>query len=140
LSVEVSFVLTNDDKQTQLVTLYVTVTVSANTTPYPGKRGLVGAGEAMGPSMAQDSMKSTRSTIITGFETLSPITTSIPPADDGSAGMSHAKNALRNASRTMTTIKLSNTWEGALERIKWIVDTVGPVAEVRAMSFLPILD
>ena len=40
----------------------------------------------------------------------------------------------------MMTINLSNTWEGALERIKWVMDTVSPVAEVRAMSFLPILD
>ena len=57
-----------------------------------------------------------------------------------SLNTSAAKNALRNADEAMTTIKLSNTWEGALERIKWVMDTVSPVAEVRAMSFLPILD
>ncbi len=89
-------------------------------------------------------MKSTRSTVAAGFETLScakdpgEITTSVPPAADGSAGMS-AKNALRNADEAMMTINLSNTWGGALERLKWIMDTVSPIAEVRAMSPLPIL-
>ena len=95
--------------------------------------------------MVQDSTRSTRSTV--AAETLSSpkdrllgeITTSMPPAADGSAGMSPAKNALRNADEAMATISLSNTCEGALERIKWVMDTVSPVAEVRAMSFLPIL-
>jgi len=93
--------------------------------------------------MAQDSMKSTRSAVAAGIETPSypkdhlpgEITTSMPPAVDGSAGMSRAKNALRNAYTAMTTIDLSKTQEGALERIKWVMDTVGPVTEVRAMSF-----
>jgi len=132
----------------QPVTLYLTVNVSLNTTSHPGKRDLVGAREAMRPSMAPDSMKSTRSTVAVGFETLScskdhlpgEIITSMPPAADGSAGMSPAKNALRNADEAIMTINLSNTWEGALERIKWVMDTVSPVAEVRAMSFFPILD
>ncbi len=129
------------------VTLYLTIGVSPITTPHLGKRALVGAGKAMGPSIAQGSTRPTRPTVTTGSETLPPptdhlpgeITTSMPPAADGSAGMPHAKNALRNADEAMTTISLSNTWEGALERIKWVMDTVSPVAEVRAMSFLPIL-
>ncbi len=132
----------------QPVMLYLTVTVSTNTTSYPGKGDLVGAGEAMRPSLAQNFMTSTRSTVAAGFETLSypkdhlpgETTTSMRPAADGSTGSSHAKSALRNADEAMTTINLSNTWESALERIKWVTDTVNPVAEVRAMSFLPILD
>ena len=39
------------------------------------------------------------------------------------------------AGRAMTQIVQSNTWEGAVERIKWVMDTLGPVAEVRPMSF-----
>ena len=131
----------------QPVTLYLTISVSPNKTSNPVEHDLVGAGEAMRPSTAQDPMKST-STVAAGFETLSypkdhlpgEITSSILPAADGSAGMSRAKNALRNAHRAMMTINLSNTWEGALERIKWVMDTVAPVAEVRAISFLPIPD
>ncbi len=131
----------------QPVTLYLTVSVSPNKTSNPGRHDLVGAGEAMRPSTTQDSMKFT-STAAAGFEILSyskdhlpgEITSSILPAADGSAGMSRTKNALLNAHRAMTTINLSNTWEGALERIKWVMDTVGPVAEVRAITFLPIPD
>ena len=109
----------------QPVTLYLTVGVSPSTTSHPGMRDLAGAGGAMRPSMGH----------LPG-----EITTSIPPAPDGGAGMSPAKNALRDADEAMTTINLSNTWEGALERIKCVMDTVSPVTEVRATSFVPILD
>ncbi len=127
----------------QPVMLYLTVSVSPKMTSDPGSRDLVGAGETIKPSMAQDSMISTRSTVATSLETPSSpkdhlpdeITTSIPPAADGSAGMSPAENALRSADGAVVAIDISNTWEGALERIKWVMDTVSPVAEVRAMSF-----
>jgi hypothetical protein len=39
------------------------------------------------------------------------------------------------AGKAMKQIVQSNTWEGAVERIEWVMDTLGPVAEVRAMSF-----
>jgi len=55
----------------------------------------------------------------------------VPPAADGRAGTSPAENALHDADEAMTTINLSNTREGVLERIKWVMDTVSPVAEVR---------
>ena len=29
----------------------------------------------------------------------------------------------------------SNTWEGAVRRIKWVMDTLGPLAEVRVRPF-----
>ena len=29
----------------------------------------------------------------------------------------------------------SNTWEGAVGRIKWVMDTLGPIAEVRVIPF-----
>ncbi|KAH9028886.1 hypothetical protein EDB85DRAFT_1578827 [Lactarius pseudohatsudake] len=48
--------------------------------------------------------------------------------------VSPAKNALRDADEAMTTINLSNTWGGALERIKWVMDTVSPVAELHPIA------
>ncbi len=45
--------------------------------------------------------------------------------------VSPAENALHDANEAMTTINLSNTWEGVLGRIKWVMDAVSPVAEVR---------
>jgi hypothetical protein len=29
----------------------------------------------------------------------------------------------------------SDTWERAVGRIKWVMDTLGPIAEVRVMPF-----
>ncbi len=105
-------------------------------------------GEARKPSVARDSTKTTRLIIATGSETLSHPTDHLPsevstrmsPAADGRAGMSTAESALHYADEAMMTINLWNTREGALERIKWVMDTVSPVAEVRATSFLRILD
>ncbi len=63
----------------------------------------------------------------------------MPVAADGRAEMSPAENPLRDAGEAMTIIGLSNTLEGALGRIKWVMDAVSSVAEVRVMSFLPVL-
>ena len=40
--------------------------------------------------------------------------------------------ALHGAQKAMTTMSnLSNTWEDALGKIKWVMDAVSSVAEVR---------
>ena len=82
----------------------------------------------------------TRFTVVTGSGNLSPLTVHLPsspmlPAADRRAGISPAENALHDANEAMTTINLSKTWEGALERIKWVMDTLSPVAEVRQCPF-----
>ena len=42
------------------------------------------------------------------------------------------ESALHGAQEAMTTISnLSKTWEDALERIKWVMDAMSSVAEVR---------
>jgi len=92
----------------------------------------------MEPSIAQDSTNTIRSTVATGSETLSPptdrlpgeVSTSTPPATDRRAGMSPAEK-LHDADKAMTTINLLQTWEGVLGRVKWVMDAVSPVAEVR---------
>ncbi len=94
--------------------------------------------------MAQDSTNTTRSTVATGSETLSPPTdrlpsemsTPMPAAADRRAGMSPVEDALHDAGEAMTTINLPSTWDSALERIKWVMDTVSPVAEVRCNVLL----
>ena len=81
----------------------------------------------------------TRSTVAADSETLSPPTDRLPsemsvlmpPVIDRWTGMSPAENALHDAEEVMATINVSKTWEGALERIKWVMDTLSPVAEVR---------
>ncbi len=74
-----------------------------------------------------------------------PIETSTP-MPHGRAEMSPIEDplvALRRvdeAMRPIDRIDRSNTWERAVGRIKWVMDTLGPIAEVRVMSFLLILD
>ncbi|KAI9440928.1 hypothetical protein H4582DRAFT_1850592, partial [Lactarius indigo] len=48
--------------------------------------------------------------------------------------VSPPENALRDADEAMTAIDLSNKWEGALVRIKWVVDTLGPAAELHPIA------
>jgi hypothetical protein len=86
----------------------------------------------------------TRSTVAIGSETLSPSMDHLPsemsapmqPATDRRAGISPVENALHDANEVMATINLSKTWEGALGRIKWVMDTLGPVAGVRCNVLL----
>jgi hypothetical protein len=90
-------------------------------------------------SIAPGSVNTTRSAIAIGSDALPPpadclpseMSTPPPAATNRLAGMPLAENALREAKDAMTTINLCDTWESALERIKWVMDTLGPVAEVR---------
>ena len=155
--VDLPFTLADGDKQVkysdQPVTLYLTVVMSPNTTSYPvlpvnipslqsTEVDVSTPREATSP-MAPDSPNVTRSTIATDSETLSPPTDrlpspSMPPAADRRAGMPLVEGALDGAKDAITTISnLSDTWEGALERIKWVMDTVSPVAEVRCNFLSP---
>ena len=48
-----------------------------------------------------------------------------------STGTMNPRLALDKADDAMKTIGRSNTWEGAVGRIKWVMDTLSPIAEVR---------
>ena len=68
---------------------------------------------------------------ITSYSVL-PINATSLQSPDQQTGAPPAENALHDAHRALTAIgELSDTWEDALERIKWVMDTVSPVAEVR---------
>ena len=43
--------------------------------------------------------------------------------------------ALDQAYQAMKRIDRPNTWQGAVGRIKWVMDTLSPIAEVRPISF-----
>jgi hypothetical protein len=45
------------------------------------------------------------------------------------------RSALDRADEAMKRIDQSNTWERAVERIKWVMDTLGPIAAVRVILF-----
>ena len=130
----------------QPVTLYLTVMVSPDATSDPII--LINAPniqstevneshptEAKQVSTAQDT-DNTRSAA--DSEILSPPkdrhpseNTSQAPPVDRRVEMSPAENALQVAKEAMATINLSDTRESALERIKWVMDTLSPVAGVR---------
>ncbi len=46
---------------------------------------------------------------------------------------------LHRADETMKSIERSNTWERAVGRINWVMNTLGPIADVRTMPFLLFL-
>ncbi len=131
------------------VTLYLAVTVSPNTTFSPAlsisaadfrstEVESSGSGEVTKPPVVQES-STTRSGVPATPEALSTPATPMLPAGDDRAVISSTKAALRGADEAAKTINLSTAWEGALGRIKWVMDTLNPVAEVRMKPFSPIL-
>lgn len=65
-------------------------------------------------------------------------TESGPPASataDGQGEVVPSKIALHDADDALKTMKLDNAWGNVVERIKWVMDTVSPVAEVRLSFF-----
>ena len=148
--VDLPVVLANIDRRAreskQQVTLHLNVIVSPITTSYPvmpneasnvqtTKVSVSPLGEATA-SITQDSVNITRSTGVTGSETLSALTDPLPststsPVVDQRAVVPPVERALNIVDEAMATINLSDTWEGALGRVKWVMDTVSPVAEVR---------
>ena len=86
------------------------------------------------PTTIQGSTSTARSTI--SEKTFSRLTdrltgTPMSTATGGRAEISPSENALHDATDVMTKISLSKKWEGAVSRIKWVMDTLSPVAEVR---------
>ncbi|KAF8273291.1 hypothetical protein EI94DRAFT_1298397 [Lactarius quietus] len=142
------FVLRSNDGQAgasvQPVTLYLTITVSGNATSRPIFPTSATATEvdtspmeqATVPTIAdaQDTIGTTPRVVATTPEPLSPPTdhvpietsSPIPPVPDAQATMSPAKDALHVAEKATDVISLASTWEGAIERIKWVMDTQFP--------------
>jgi len=59
------------------------------------------------------------------------------PVPDGQAEMSPTEKALivlHRADEAMKPIDRANTWKGTISRIKWVAETVSPIAEVRTIS------
>ena len=158
--IDAPFILRIDDGQPgELVTLYLTIAVSANAPPHPmlpiDTAHTIATGmdvatmeQATEPTIAraQESIETTTFVAAATSELPTdhaPVVTSspIPPIPDIKA-MSPAENALRDADDATRAINLTSTWESTVERIKWVIDTVSPVAGVRhsAMSSYLLLN
>jgi hypothetical protein len=123
-------------RSTQPVTLHITVNITPpnlyNSPPrIPTEDDNSPAEEAtiLGPiqfstpehllSLSHHQPVETGNTIPQGQEEMSPTSTKNP------------RFALHRADESIKPIDRSNTWERAVGRIKWVMDTLGPIAEVR---------
>jgi hypothetical protein len=61
-----------------------------------------------------------------------------PPTESSQVDMSPAEKALHDAEDAAKMMNL-NKWGQAVERIKWVMDNLGTVAEVRILPFCPPL-
>ncbi len=141
-------------QSTHLVTLYLTITVSEDISPpiipnsppeIPTDGDETPAEEVTTPSMTPDSGGPIQST---APEPPLPSSDPLPvetgtPMPDRRADMSLSEKALiavRRADEAKIPIYRKNTWKEAVSRIKLVMDTVSQVAEVRAISILPLFD
>ena len=63
------------------------------------------------------------------------------PQDQGEASLiEKAQVGLDRADELEKSIDRSDTWEGVVGRIKWLMDTLSPVAGVRVIFVSPLLD
>jgi len=103
------------------------------------------AEESTKPSLVRDSGGPIQSTVP---EPLLPSPGPLPvetgiPMPDVQAEMSPIEKALialRRADEAKKPIDRADTWKGAMSGIKWVMDTVSLIAEVREISILPLLD
>ena len=148
LHVDISFLLGNGNGQTrqstQPVTLYLTIIVSANrispglppSIPTEGDNTL--AEEVTQPTIAPDSGGPDQST---EPEHTLPPTSQLPvqsstpvPQDQGEmAPVEQVQISLDLAEKAKKSIGTSNTWGGVVGRIKWLMDTLAPIAGVRVI-------
>ena len=55
------------------------------------------------------------------------------PTTDCKAEISPTEKALHDADNAVKTMDLYNAWDKALGRIRWVMDTIDPIAEVRTV-------
>jgi hypothetical protein len=136
----------------QPVTLHLAITVSANRTfpsdspQIPAQGDNSPAEEVPKPTIGSDSRGPDQST---APEPPSPppdhppVQSSTPvPQDQAEMSLSEkAQISLDRADEAEKSIGGSNTWQGVVEKIKWVMNTLSPVAGVRVINILlPILD
>jgi hypothetical protein len=144
---DIPCVLANDvgeaARPTQPVTLYITVNITPpnlyNSPPrIPTEDGDSPADEATIPGRIQFPAPEHRLPL----SHHQPVETgnTIPQSREGMSSTStkNPRFALHRADEAMkriVPIGRSNRWERAVERIKWVMDTLGPIAEVRVIPF-----
>ncbi|KIM45626.1 hypothetical protein M413DRAFT_344802 [Hebeloma cylindrosporum] len=83
------------------------------------------------PSISQRTLDSIRTAAFS--EPTSPVASHLPTKTgtaDGQVEVSPSEVALQDVSDAVRTMKLENAWENVVERIRWVMDAVSPVAEL----------
>ena len=119
------------------VTLYLTVALAANPRSSTINRPAEGANV---PSAAQHTVELSLATAPTS-KPLSASTKNLliessapaPSTTDCKTEISPTEKALHDADNAVKAMDLYNTWDKALGRIRWVMDTIGPIAEVRTV-------
>ena len=140
-------VLSNDEgSSSKPAKLYLTITLSADTCssavtpddasiPITTEVGDQPAERAIVSFVAQHAVEFLPA--IAPSEPLSP-STDYPPNESRAPAIPavdyQPEGALRDADNAVEMMNLHETWENALGRIKWVMDTVTPIAGVRTLS------
>ncbi len=152
--VDIAFVLNGQSEQSmEPVTLHLTITVSANRTSPSDPHKIPTEGDDSPPeevpehNIVPDSRGPDQST---AREPPLPSPDRLPAHSSTPMPQDQAETSLVEKARTdldrADEVKLkklidrSDTWEGVVGKIKWVMDTLSPVAEVRVIFVLPILD
>ena len=140
---DIPCILENDGEEAgrsiQPVTLYITINITPpnlyNSPPsIPTEDDDSPAEEATTPGPApehhlppsHDQPVGTENTIPRSLEEVSPTSIKNPRS---------ALDSAHEALKRIAPIDRSNSWERAVGRIKWVMDTLGPIAEVRVIPF-----
>jgi hypothetical protein len=155
LTVDMSFVLGHGEGQVgqsaQPVTLYLSITVSATSISAHIPQNI--PTEVEGTSAEEGHQPTTTSTDSRGPEQSMELVHPLPPPDhlpvqggtpmpqeQGEAPLvKEAQIGLDRVDEAKKLIDRSDTWEGVVGRIKWLMDTLSPVAGVRAIFVFPFL-
>ena len=121
------------------VTLYLTVALAVDS--HSSTINRLAEGPTV-PSAAQHTVESSLATAPPASKPPSASTDNLPvksdapapPTTDWMAEILPAEKALNDADDAMSTMDLYNSWENALGRIRWVMETVDPVAGVRTLS------
>lgn len=124
-----------DEQSTQPVTMYITVNVTPSN-PYNSSPSI---------QTGHDKSPTERATVPEHIQLSSsehplplshqqPVETSNTTPQMSPTSTENPRSALHQADESMKPIHQidrSKTWEKAVRRIKWVMDTLGPIAEVR---------
>ena len=144
---DIPCILKNDSEESGWSTLPVTLYITIIITPPNLYKSLPSIPTEDDDSIAEEATTSGRTHFTTSDHPLPPShnqrveTESIMPRsreEVSPTSTTNPRSALNSADEALNRvipIDRSNAWEKAVGRIKWMMDTLSPIAEVRAITF-----